>query len=973
MTLISPLNAQGVPVDKTWLKGYQKTIAGETIGYHSPYPDARSALLVRAADGSMSIEWETEPVPADFREPYATFVWMAGLATQKGSHKFFMTVNGEPLFTFNTAKDSSEKSWEFPGREDASLAFEATMVDQFQELFGFMFLKLPKSFLTPGQPVRLKVVGEDGKSQDWFMVFQYDLESRIGAVGEQALVRTNGKLFQHVRVDISHIAPPCPAVISGDSGEKIRTRLQTGYNAFYLPVEAVSKEKDMVLFVEVEGRPVSKLTARLRPVEKRELYLLPHSHVDIGYSDLQVVVEKNHWKYFDQAIELAKKTAEYPPGARFKWNVEVLWAVETYLQQAPPDKRDAFIAAVKRGWIGLQALLANELTGLCLPEELFHLTEFARRLTRDYGLPVNSAMITDIPSYTWSLVPALAQSGVRYFSSGPNYMPNLPDGGDRIGQALKIWGDRPFYWVSPSGAEKILFWMAGRGYSWFHGLNMGNLDSEKKRPIFDYLRNLEESGYPYALVQVRYTVGGDNGPPDPNLCDFVKKWNEEYESPKFVIATSQEMFEEFERRYADKIPAVRGDFTPYWEDGAASSAMETALNRASAARLLQAQTLWAMLDPEHYPVEEFYEAWRQILLFDEHTWGAADSVGAPDGQNAKTQWAYKRAFALEGDKRSKDLRDRAVHKSLPDSSKKPLRQIIDIFNTSSWPRTEVVLIPNEFSLSGDLAKEAGGGALPAQRLSNGELAVLISRVPPFGAKRLIIEKGQAPLQGSAKAGTLELENGEISVTFDPLTGALSSFKWKIQRGLEFVDRSKGSGWDEYVYVAGKDPAKARGASGVKISIKEPGPLVASLLVESQAPGCLSLKKEVRIYDGSSDLDILNLVDKAGVREKESLHFAFPFSVPGGTVRLDSGWALVRPEADQIPGSCKDYFCVHNSVDISNQDYGLIWISLDAPLVEIGRMTNEATVEKGRPSLADDHRAFASGLFLRHEQLLAYQL
>ena len=87
----------------------------------------------------------------------------------------------------------------------------------------------------------------------------------------------------------------------------------------------------------------------------------------------------------------------------------------------------------------------------------------------------DSAMITDIPSYTWSVVPALAQSGVRYFSSGPNYMPNLTDGGDRIGGALKAWGDKPFYWISPSGKEKILFWMAGRGYSWFHGLNMGEL------------------------------------------------------------------------------------------------------------------------------------------------------------------------------------------------------------------------------------------------------------------------------------------------------------------------------------------------------------------------------------------------------------------------------------------------------------------------------------------------------------------
>jgi alpha-mannosidase len=946
MWLAGDLTRQGYAAEKTWLKGYQKTIAGETIGYHSPYPDATSALLVRATDGTMSIEWETEPVPADFKDPFATFIWMAGLATEKGAHKFFLTVNGEPLFTFNTAKDSSEKSWEFPGREEASLSFEATMVDQFQELFGFMFLKLPRSLLKPGQPVRIKVVGEDGKSRDWFMVFQYDLESKISAVGEQALVRKEGKLFQQVRVDISHIAPPSEAVISTDSGEEIRTRLKTGYNAVNLPVEAVAKEKELGVSVKIDGRPADKIVVRLKPVQKRELYLLPHSHVDIGYSDLQVVVEKNHWKYLEQAIDLAQKTADYPPGARFKWNVEVLWAAETYLRQASPDKQEAFIDAAKKGWIGLHGLLANELTGLCHPEELFHLTEFARRLSRRYDLTINSAMITDIPSYTWSLIPALAQSGIRYFSSGPNYMPNLPDGGDRIGRALKTWGDRPFYWVSPSGAEKVLFWMAGRGYSWFHGLNMGNLSFEKKQPIFDYLRELEESGYPYAMVQVRYTVGGDNGPPDPNLSDLVKKWNEEYESPKFVIATSQEMFEEFERRYAEKIPSVRGDFTPYWEDGAASTAMETAMNRNSAARLVQAEALWAMIDPEHFPAEEFYEAWRQAILFDEHTWGAADSVSNPDGENAKTQWAYKRAFALEAEKRSLALRDAALKKPGPAASKKSTRQAIDIFNTSSWPRTDVVLIPKGLSSSGDLVKDESGNPVPCQRLSSGELAMFVSHVPAFGARRYTVEKGKPTQKGSARAGSSRLENNQLSVSVDPKTGALSSFKWKTDKDIEFVDTSKGVGLNEYIYVSGKNPEKAQGAGRVKVSIREPGPLVASLLVESDAPGCRSLKSELRIYDGSDYLEIINLMDKIQVREKESVHFAFPFCIPGGTVHLDLGWAIIRPESDQIPGSCKDYFCVQNSVDISNQVYGLSWVSLDAPLIEIGKITDEAAVEKG---------------------------
>ena len=132
--------------------------------------------------------------------------------------------------------------------------------------------------------------------------------------------------------------------------------------------------------------------------------------------------------------------------------------------------------------------------------------------------------------------------------------------------------------------------MAGRGYSWFHGLNTGKLSADRKEPFFDYCGELEDKGYPYEIVQVRYTIGGDNGPPDSELPDAVRRWNEEIESPKLVIATAQEMFEEFEKRYGAVLPVVSGDFTPYWEDGAASTARETALNRAAAARLTQAET-----------------------------------------------------------------------------------------------------------------------------------------------------------------------------------------------------------------------------------------------------------------------------------------------------------------------------------------------------------------------------------------------
>jgi len=930
----------GRTADSAWLKGYAKTVSGETIGYHSPYPEATSALLVRATDGAMAVEWETEPLPADFNQPSATFIWMSGLATQKGAHRFLLSVNGTPLLSFRTGKDATEKTWEISAKDGSSLSFKTTLVDQFQELFGFMFLKLPRSMLTPGRPVRLKVVGEKGGSPDWFMVFQYDLRPFVRANGEPALIRVKDRLCQPVRVEISRIAPPVEAVVSAEGGGSQTIRLETGYNAVYFPVPAVSEWKRISVGVEVAGRTVSRESVEVRPVVRRTIYLLPHSHVDIGYSDPQAVVEKNHWKYLEQAIDLARRTADYPAGARFKWNVEVLWAVETYLRQASPEKKRAFIDAVNKGWIGLQALPANMLTGICLPEELFRMTGFARSLARDYRLTINSAMITDIPSYSWSIVPALVQCGVKYFSSGPNYMPNLPDGGDRIGNAMKAWADKPFYWVSPSGREKLLFWMAGRGYSWFHGLNMGSLGLDKRKPVFNYMRELEDTGYPYEMVQVRYTTGGDNGPPDPRLSDTVKIWNEQFESPRIAIATSQEMFEEFERRYGDKIPSVRGDFTPYWEDGAASTAREVALNRASANRLLQAETLWAMGAPGRFPAGEFAEAWRQVVLWDEHTWGAADSVSNPDGENARSQWAYKQSFAIEGDKRSRALLERA----LGGGRRAAAGAALDIWNTNSWEMTDVVLISPEMSPAGDRVEDADGRHVPSQRLASGELAVLAERIPAFGGRRYTIRSGQAASAGEARADGAQIWNGSIAAAVRPLTGAIQSLTWKGAGGEELVDGTSGFGLNEYLYIPGRNPAQAQVCRDVKVMIRDRGPLVATLVIESDAPGARRLTRVLRVYHGLDRIDLSDVIDKSRVREKESVHIAFPFRVIDGTVRLDIGWGFIRPDADQIAGSCKDCFGVQ-AADVSNSRMGLTWVSLDAPLVEIGRMTDETLFEK----------------------------
>src|ERR1022692_2162367 len=54
--------------------------------------------------------------------------------------------------------------------------------------------------------------------------------------------------------------------------------------------------------------------------------------------------------------------------------------------------------------------------------------------------------------------------------------------------------------------------------------------------------------------------------------------------------------------------------------------------------------------------------------------------------------------------------------------------------------------------------------------------------------------------------------------------------------------------------------------------------------------------------------------------------------------METPWAVVRPNADQLPASCRNWFSVQRWVDVSRDAYGITWGSLDAPLLEIGGIT-----------------------------------
>ncbi|HOZ46460.1 MAG TPA: polysaccharide lyase family protein [Candidatus Hydrogenedentes bacterium] len=803
-------------------------------------------------------------------------------------------------------------------------------------------IAFPANLLKPGpNEIRITTISGSMILYDWLgLEVPTAVESeplaatllRNCRVRPHLLVERDGALLQPVAVELHHSGAPVALTVAAGGREVLQQSIDAGTVAVEILLPACEGPTDVPMTFRTPAGLVAEQTLALRPARKLEIYLLPHSHVDIGYTHLQTEVERDHWGFIERGIAAAQETGRLSPGARFKWNVEVLWAVDSYLQQASPAQRSAFAGAVTRGQIGLDAFYCHELAGLCRQEELMRLLACARRLSKDLGVPIESAMVTDCAGLTWGAVPVLAQSGVKYLSLGPN-------AGHRTGFTRDAWDNRPFWWTSPCGRYKVLCWQTDSAYQ-------PSFSDEDELGAFLDAFDRRVAAYPYDILYYRYCKG-DNRGPDEGLSAFVEEWNTRFAYPRLIIATTAEVFRDFEQRYGEAIPSASGDFSPYWEDGAASSARETALNRAAAERLVQAEVLWSMRSPAAFPEGEFDEAWRDVVLYDEHTWGARSYVGArgaypPGSAEYDAQWRIKQGFSLDADATSRNLLARALDRC--GSSSDPIAAV-DVINTSSWPRSGLVTLPKEWGLRGEAVRDGAGHPLRAQRLASGELAVMVSDVPAFGAARLTFHEGAPHCSGAARAEGTVLDNGLVRVSMDESTGVIRHLRWEDQ-GVDLVD-PEASGINSYHYVEGFDPAHAASNGSVSMTVKDAGPVVASLTVESDAPGCHRLVREVRIIDGSSCVDVVNLVDKKALPladllkaqpQKEGYHFGFAFNVPDGVMRVDMPWSVVRPEADQLPGSCKNWLSVQRWVDVSNQTFGVTWATVDAPIVEVGAIS-----------------------------------
>lgn len=696
------------------------------------------------------------------------------------------------------------------------------------------------------------------------------------------------------------------ALKSPKVSKREKQRIASGMNEISLPLPDELKNGER-LEVEAQG---ARCEVEVKRYRKFLLFLAPSVHTDIGYTDVQDRVVQRH----NQNIKIAIEECERNPA--FKWNLEVAWQVENFLRDEPTLK-ERLLQLLRENRFSLQALYGNMLTGLCSPESLLRVPLYAKRLADIYRFLLDSALLTDVPSAIYTLPSLLHSFGVKYLAEAINtYRARFP------------YPSHPFYWEGPDGGKVLFF--PSPGYAWAQGIGLlDSLEAVGNR-IHSLVEDLERNGYPYDTYLL-YGAFSDNAPLDPRFMQLVEEWNAKYAYPRIIVALNDEFFRYMEQKYKDKIPTYRLDAGAYWEDGAVSTAKELAMNRQAKDWAVEGEILFSlsqMLNPSlSYPREEFQKLWRDILLFDEHTWGAWCSVSDPFAETTLRQWEIKASFAHSAYQRAERLREEGFRHfaSLIDVKESSIL----IFNSLSFPRSDIVKVKVPYE---DFRLYDGKREIPWQREGD-EVVFYIKDVPSLGYKTIRIEQGKAssfpsPFSISSSA----LESPFFRITFNE-EGIISLYDKESKQEL----LKKGEKLGDYLYIAGPpdNPVLHKLGRG-KVWVENNGPVFCDLCFLSSGYKTPKYLLRLRLYKDINRIDITIEMDKEETLDKEMVFISFPFALEKPEVRLEYPGAITEPLKEQFPHACKNWFTIHKWASLGDKRKGILWVSQDAPLLSLGQ-------------------------------------
>ena len=931
----------------TFFSGYDKTLHGGGFVYHSPQPDVTSSMLIRSLVSSDYIEWTTASVPTSFTGQYADFVWMFGIDANNGRHEFTLFVNGTDVLTFSNPTSSSKREWTIDGKDGTQLVFIPTLVDQYNDLMGYAVLRIRREMIIAGKEQDIKITGENAGSRAWYMTFESPVEERMSGKQIEAELRQDGKTRDEINLEFVHLGNTTTADVEIPGEEKQRLTIQPGYNSFDVEIPAVASAGKITAAVTIDGKTDDE-TINVSPVKHWTVYMVEHTHTDIGYTRPQNEILAAHLRYIDEALDYCDETDSLPPDARFHWTCETAWAVREYLRTRPQSQIERLLRRIKERRIEVTGLFLN-MSDMYDEPTLENLLETVKEF-KDSGIDVRTGMQDDVNGAAWCLPDLLSSAGIKYFTMGQNV--------DRAMEPFK----RPtaFWWESPDGSRILAY----RGEHYMYGDMLGILSGDMKSfsgNLFRYLSQLQSEGYPFDGTMVQFLgYFTDNAPPSTKACGMVEEWNREFEWPKIKLVTISQYFDYIAKYHSSDLQTYRLAWPDWWIDGFGSAENETAHVRDVQSSFITNQGLLSMAEitgvrPKPAVIDKLSSINESIAFYDEHSFGAAESISDPLSVNSTVQWNEKRAFAWDAFRKNGLLTEEALGLLASPSSRED-EPTLTVYNTMSFPRSGIcdLFVFNNIIPYGKDFKlvDSNGNPAPAQlldrRAEGNYWAIFAKDVPAFGYKTYKIEASDSPAmqyESSDFHGTIA--NSYYRLTIDTARGSIGSIVDK-STGDELVDSSSSWGLGEFIYETLPDREEIPrhevdqytrlSWKNVSIGSVVHGPIWTGIDLNGQIPGCADssgINCEIRLYNYEKRIELVYSMKKEEVFTPEGVYVAFPFRIPEGEISFEVQGGTVVPGKGQLPGTASDWDGVQNFASVKNGSTQIVLSSPEIPIMEFG--------------------------------------
>ncbi|MDD5599032.1 MAG: glycoside hydrolase family 38 C-terminal domain-containing protein [Victivallaceae bacterium] len=612
----------------------------------------------------------------------------------------------------------------------------------------------------------------------------------------------------------------------------------------------------------------------------KEIYLVHHSHTDLGYTDHQSIVIENHADFLRDVLRFCTETDHFDTDSKFRWTCETFWMVKNFISKYP-GKIQEFIKRIKEGRIEITALYLN-LTELYDLEMLIRSLEIARQFSEKYDIEIDTAVNCDINGLPWNLPQLLSSNNVRFLLTASNEI---------RGFAPEV--SRPFYWESPGGS-KILTWNAGR-HGWYtEGVHLGFPEGKSflKDKLHKYLKTVEKD-YPYEELCIQ--LAQDNYPPNRSICELVSAWNQNEESPRIIISTPRHFFNRIRNKYAN-IPVYSGAWPDWWADGNGSCAYETALCRRMSKKMIENEALIALQKPKKGCLEKSLSIWDNLFYFGEHTFGSNSSVSNPSSLQARAQKNTKFSYVYQAAIDSDNLHHKLKTASGKNEQAQPQDQVINY----KFRQNETIKIENNYYM------------------------IIIE--PKTGAVKTLLDK------------EMNVELTDASSDF-----FLNQYIYEnisSSRGREAIWKEKSTTEPYWVAFRKCSGARFKRYSTILVSGElEITRTTKKLVLRQKGKGCKAISSSIILYENEKRVDFVNYIDKNETQIPEAVYYSFPFRQNNPEIRICApGQFVFEPEKEQLPGTCKDYFSIGDWIMVNDSKQSVILVSPDIPLIQIGKIT-----------------------------------